>query len=581
MFAVEYGLAQLWRSWGIEPAAVIGHSVGEYVAACVAGVFTLEEGLRLIAERGRLMGALPPGGAMAAVFARPEVVAAAVATKGSRVAIAAINAPENVVISGEATVVDALLQELAQREVRGQKLFVSLAAHSPLVEPALDALEAYARTVPMRAPRIPVAWNLTGTTALQSGPAPDATYWRRHLREPVQFAAGIASLYRDGYRTFLEVGPHPTLIALAQQSLHDDRVVWLASLHRDKNDWDDLSRSLGKLYVHGAAVDWAAVGQPYGGRRISLPTYPFERQTYWLPSPEPGMQPQQTMLSSTEPLLGKRLPTAVPVFETILRPDAPPYLSEHQVCGATLVAAPVFLEIAQACAREAFGQAARAIEGFVIHEPLILPKEGRSVQTHLQSADGDDVAFSIYSRAIEDTEDWQRHVSGRLVKTANTSQRPHTEAVPLDHVKLTLGPAVDLEQYNEHLTGLGIELGPAFRGIGEAYRGPGEALALVELPSARTSDNVTWAHPALLDGVLQVCGLALSQPSDSKDLYLLTEIERFELTKPLPKKLWCHARVRDADQIRPSAWHLDLTLIDVDGTISRSRERRFIATRVA
>jgi len=152
---------------------------------------------------------------MAAIFARPEVVAAAVATKGSRVAIAAINAPENVVISGETTAVDALLEEFAQREVRGQKLFVSLAAHSPLVDPALDALEACARTVSMRAPVVPIVWNLTGTAKLESGSAPDAIYWRRHLREPVQFAKGIASLYGDGYRTFLEVGPHPTLIALA------------------------------------------------------------------------------------------------------------------------------------------------------------------------------------------------------------------------------------------------------------------------------------------------------------------------------------------------------------------------------
>jgi microcystin synthetase protein McyG len=298
LFAVEYGLAQLWRSWGIEPAAVIGHSVGEYVAACVAGVFTLEEGLRLIAERGRLMGALPSGGAMAAVFASPDVVAAAIAAMGARIGIAAINAPENVVISGEAAAVDALLAEFAQREVRGQKLFVSLAAHSPLVEPALDALEACARSVPMRAPRIPVAWNLTGAAALEFGSAPDAVYWRRHLREPVRFAAGIESLYRDGYRTFLEVGPHPTLIGLTQQSLQDDRVVWLASLHRDRNDWDELLRSVGKLYVHGAPVDWAAVGQPYGGRRVSLPTYPFERQSYWLPSPEPGMRPQQPMPST-------------------------------------------------------------------------------------------------------------------------------------------------------------------------------------------------------------------------------------------------------------------------------------------
>src|SRR6478752_4778731 len=490
LFAVEYGLAQLWRSWGIEPAAVIGHSVGEYVAACVAGVFTFEEGLRLIAERGRLMGSLPPGGAMAAIFARPEVVAAAVATKGSRVAIAAINAPENVVISGETTAVDALLEEFAQREVRGQKLFVSLAAHSPLVDPALDALEACARTVSMRAPVVPIVWNLTGTAKLESGSAPDAIYWRRHLREPVQFAKGIASLYGDGYRTFLEVGPHPTLIALAQQSLPNDKVHYLASLRRDKNDWDELLGSLGKLYVRGSPVDWEAVNRPYGGRRISLPTYPFERQSYWLPSPQAGTSWQQPIPPSANPLLGRRLPTATPIFETVLKPDTPLYLSEHQICGATLVAASVFFEMAQACARETFGESTRAIEGFVIQEPLVLSEEGRSVQIHLQSADGSDVAFSIYSRDVEGKEEWRRHVSGRLVRTTKSGHSSHPETMSLDRTKRTLGPAAAVDQYYGRLVGLGIELGPAFRGIGEAYRGAGEALALVELPSSQNDDNV-------------------------------------------------------------------------------------------
>ena len=501
LFAVEYGLAQLWRSWGIEPAAVIGHSVGEYVAACVAGVFTFEEGLRLIAERGRLMGSLPPGGAMAAIFARPEVVAAAVATKGSRVAIAAINAPENVVISGETTAVDALLEEFAQREVRGQKLFVSLAAHSPLVDPALEALEACARTVSMRAPVVPIVWNLTGTAKLELGSAPDAIYWRRHLREPVQFAKGIASLYGDGYRTFLEVGPHPTLIALAQQSLPNDKVHYLASLRRDKNDWDELLGSLGKLYVRGSPVDWEAVNRPYGGRRISLPTYPFERQSYWLPSPQAGTSWQQPIPPSANPLLGRRLPTATPIFETVLKPDTPLYLSEHQICGATLVAASVFFEMAQACARETFGESTRAIEGFVIQEPLVLSEEGRSVQIHLQSADGSDVAFSIYSRDVEGKEEWRRHVSGRLVRTTKSGHSSHPETMSLDRTKRTLGPAAAVDQYYGRLVGLGIELGPAFRGIGEAYRGAGEALALVELPSSQNDDNVVWAHPALLDGV--------------------------------------------------------------------------------
>jgi len=567
LFAVEYGLAQLWRSWGIEPAAVIGHSVGEYVAACVAGVFAFEEGLRLIAERGRLMGALPPGGAMAAVFAGPEVVAAAIAAKGNRVAIAAINAPENVVISGEATAVDALLEEFAQREVRGQKLFVSLAAHSPLVEPALDALEACARTVPMQAPSIPVAWNLTGTAGLESGSAPDAIYWRRHLREPVQFAAGIASLYRDGYRTFLEVGPHPTLISLTQQSLPNDSVCYLASLRRDKNDWDELLCSLAKLYVHGSPVNWEAVNRPYSGRRLSLPTYPFERQHYWLPSAKAGTPWQHPMPGNTNPLLGSRLPAATPIFETVLKPEAPPYLSEHQVCGAVLVAAPVFLEMAQACARETFGQTSQAIEGFVIHEPLALPKEGRSVQIHLQSPDSTEVAFSIYSRDVEGKEDWKRHVSARLVRATESPRGSRTEAVSLDRMKQMLGPAVALDQYYKQLASLGIELGPTFRGISETHRNAGEALALVEIASARSSDNVVWAHPALLDGVLQVCGLTLPDDQDSKDLYLLTEIERLELTTPLPNLVWCHARLRDADQIRPSTWHIDLALMDGNGAI--------------
>ena len=303
----------------------------------------------------------------------------------------------------------------------------------------------------------------------------------------MQFAAGIASLYRDGYRTFLEVGPHPTLIALTQQSLPSDGVRYLGSLRRDKNDWDELLSSLAKLYVHGLPVDWEAVNRPYGGRRISLPTYPFERQHYWLPSPEAGTSWQQPMPSNANLLPGRRLPTATPIFETVLKPDAPTYLSDHQVCGAILVAAPVFLEMAQACASEAFGQATRAIEGFVIHEPLVLPKEGRSVQTHLQSADGTEAAFSIYSRDVEGKENWKRHVSARLVKTTKTHRSSHPEAMSLDRLKQTLGTAVALDQYYKQLVSLGIELGPAFRGISEAYRNAGEALALIEIPSVGTA----------------------------------------------------------------------------------------------
>jgi acyl transferase domain-containing protein/acyl carrier protein len=288
LFALEYGLAQVWRSWGVEPAAVIGHSVGEYVAACVAGVFTLEEGLQLIAERGRLMQSECRGGGMAALFTSLADVAAAVAPMADRVAVAAINAQDSVVISGESAAVDEILEGFARREVRGQRLFISVAAHSPLVDPALDSMEVCAARVTMRAPRLPIAWNLTGGKALPSGVAPDARYWRRHLREPVRFAEGIAELYAQGFRTFLEVGAHPTLIALAQRSLPEEGTSFVSSLRRGRDDWAEMLAALAKLYVCGAQTDWAGINRPYGGLRGTLPSYPFERRTYWVPSTAPA-----------------------------------------------------------------------------------------------------------------------------------------------------------------------------------------------------------------------------------------------------------------------------------------------------
>jgi acyl transferase domain-containing protein/acyl carrier protein len=288
MFAIEYALTTLWRSWGVAPAAVIGHSAGEYAAACAAGVFSLNDGLRLIAQRGRLMQSLPPGGMMAALFAPIDQVESAIAPLLDRVAIAAINGPESVVISGETGAVESLLENFGRRNVFGQRLFVSLAAHSPLVEPALDRMEALARSVTFAPPSIPIAWNLTGHP-LPNGTAPDAIYWRRHMREPVRFGDGVKALRDDGFRIFLEVGPHPTLLAFVQQSLPQDGNLFLTSLRRGKEDWNELLTSLADLHVHGVPVDFAGFDRPYQRRRVALPAYPFDRKRYWAaPMPHPS-----------------------------------------------------------------------------------------------------------------------------------------------------------------------------------------------------------------------------------------------------------------------------------------------------
>jgi microcystin synthetase protein McyG len=300
LFAVEYALTKLWGSWGVTPAGVIGHSVGEYAAACAAGVFSLEDGLRLIAERGRLMESLPPGGMMAALFAPVEEVEAAVVPLRDRVAIAAINGPESVVISGETGAVETVLDAFARRNVIGQRLFVSLAAHSQLVEPALDQMEALARGVAFSPPTIPIAWNLTGRP-LPNGAAPDPVYWRRHMREPVRFADGVKALHEEGFRIFLEVGPHPTLVALAQQSLPQDGALFLTSMRRGKEDWNELVTSLADLHVHGAPVDFAGFDQPYRRRRVALPTYPFDRERCWAPPvPHPSQRGAEDVSATVE-----------------------------------------------------------------------------------------------------------------------------------------------------------------------------------------------------------------------------------------------------------------------------------------
>jgi myxalamid-type polyketide synthase MxaB len=236
LFAIEYALARLWQSWGLQPDYVIGHSVGEYVAAVIAGVMSLEDGLKLIAARGRLMGSLPHDGGMAVVFSDIRTVAAAIAPFMQEVAIAGVNGPKLVVISGKKERIDAITASLKEQGVRVSSLTVSHAFHSPLMDPILDEFEAVAREIEFHTPAIPLISNVTGM-AIMPGEIIDAGYWRRHIRMAVQFMAGMQTLGRLDAEVFLEVGPHPTLIGMAPRILDDKKLVWATSLNPKKQDW--------------------------------------------------------------------------------------------------------------------------------------------------------------------------------------------------------------------------------------------------------------------------------------------------------------------------------------------------------
>jgi acyl transferase domain-containing protein/SAM-dependent methyltransferase/acyl carrier protein len=280
IFSIQYALAKLWLEWGALPAFALGHSVGEYAAACIAGVFSLEDAFKLVMTRGRLMDELREPGTMVTVFADEQTVAPVLEPYRQQVSIAAINGPESVVISGRVDAVETVINLLKAQRVRSRKLAVTQASHSPLMEPLLDAFEAVARTVSYHEPYLQVVSAVTGE-AVTPGQISNAGYWREHTRRTVQFARGMETLYGLGARIFIEIGPNPTLLTLGQRVVPVEDTVWLPSLREGFDDWSQMLESLAALYVHGVNPDWAAFEKPYTRRRIPLPTYPFQRQRYW------------------------------------------------------------------------------------------------------------------------------------------------------------------------------------------------------------------------------------------------------------------------------------------------------------
>ena len=310
LFAIEYALAQLWRSWGIEPDVVMGHSVGEYVAACVAGVFSLEDGLKLIAERGRLMGRLPQDGEMVSLMANEARVQQAIAPYPNDMSIAAINGPESVVLSGKRESVMSIVDQLAAEGIKTRQLTVSHAFHSPLMVPMLDEFRQVAAGITYHKPKLPLVSNVTGkVVSTEACPeelritTPD--YWVRHVLQAVRFADGVKTLAELGINIFLEIGPKATLLGMARLANAEKSTAtyYLPSLRKNQDDWQQMLTSLGELYVRGVSVDWEAFEQktsplllggsdaPAGRRKVVLPTYPFQRQRYWLSDPSTVPEP--------------------------------------------------------------------------------------------------------------------------------------------------------------------------------------------------------------------------------------------------------------------------------------------------
>ncbi len=410
LFAIEYALAQLWQSWGIKPDIVMGHSVGEYVAATVAGIFSLEDGLKLIAERGRLMQELPSGGEMVAVMGSASIVKTLIAPD-TKIGIAAINGPESVVISGESVAMKTMVSSLEAEGIKTKQLEVSHAFHSPLMEPMLAELAAVANQVTYNQPEIPLISNVTGLQADEN--ITTSKYWVNHVQQPVKFYQSMETLQKLGYEIFLEIGPKPTLLGMGKQCVSKES-IWLPSLRPGVEDWQQMLSSLGQMYVKGVQVDWSGFYRKSNCQKVVLPTYPFQRQRYWLETTKSesdvnGLELwQQQSHNKEHPLLGYRLKNLAHlpntyIWETEVDDQFLLYIKDNRSLGSVLMPHTAYIEMGLAVAEIVFGVECNAINDLILHKPLFLSEtKNQKIQTILYPDEFDNLmSFNVYSCRIQ------------------------------------------------------------------------------------------------------------------------------------------------------------------------------------
>jgi acyl transferase domain-containing protein/acyl carrier protein len=592
LFALEYALCAQWRSWGVVPSAVLGHSLGEYVAACVAGVFSLEDALHLVVERGRLLQSLPADGAMLAVFASLEEIEAVLGDldepyRPDGVAVAAVNGPAEVVLSGRRPAIEAARAALQARRLRGRLLAVSHAFHSPCVDPVLDDFDGALARVTFRPPEVDFVSGLHGRMVEDEAGSPG--YWRRQMRHAVRFADGVAALGREGYSTFLEVGPNPVLLAQAQRCLPGPDHLWLASLRRGKDDRTQLLETLARLYARGVDVDWQGVYRGSRRRKLSLPTYPFERRRHWLAEPgaESGRRPLALPGAGAHPLAGARLPSPLPQiqFHTEYRPETLPLVWEHRVYGRAVVSGPTLVSALVEAARQLRPGATVLLEHVTFHEAMVLTADAaRQVQIVLDprpaaSDSGAGYGVTVHSRpggteGTEGTEGaegaWTLHASGQLsfpARVRPVTPAPFAVGRPADRIGPDLTGA---DLYREVQTRVGFEFGRSYLWIDELWRTAGEATGRMRLPDPNEVEHARLQlHPGLHDCCYQVFG-ACSAPvmaGEVADAVIPVGIDRFLFYGPADGRLWCRATLWPGEATRKDMFAGDYTLVAESGQV--------------
>ena len=572
LFTMSVALAAVWQSWGIEPDAIVGHSMGEVAAAHLAGILNLRDAVAVICRRSRLMKTLGSSGSMATVeLPLREVTELLHLAEG--VSVAASNGPHTTVIAGNSEAVEKLLHALEARDIYCRQIKVDVASHSAQVDPILADLFTSLSDIHPQPAKVLMLSTVTGEPI--SGQDMDAGYWVQNLRRGVLFAPVIEKLCLDGHDTFLELSPHPILLPSIESAARETnpRALVVASLRREKPARATMLSGLSALYAAGQRIDWERL-YPEEGRCVPLPNYPFQRERCW---PEPGM-PGRAPIPSYEgqgsPLLGRRFQSSLHphtlLWETELDIGALPYLNDHRVLRSAVFPASGHIEMALSAAK-----VMRPAEAFEVRNALftsaayLADKGSKTFQLALTPASDETFTFEIRSRAEqrEDQEDvWTLHSSGILARVEPASAVP--EPVSVAELQGRYKTYRDAQDHYNRTTKSGLQYGPAFQLVKEAWVGDGESLCRLQ---SDVQDGERYAiHPAILDACFQA--MAHVKPEQEAfhagDTYLPVVIDQVCMYQAIPCEgnLFAQARLVSTDPEK-GAFRTDMRLLDATGNV--------------
>jgi acyl transferase domain-containing protein/acyl carrier protein len=570
-FALQVALAALWRSWGIEPAAIVGHSVGEVAAAHVAGVLDLEDAVRLISHRSRLQQRTAGQGKMLAVGLPVEEAGHLLAGREDRVSIAAVNSPGDVTLSGDAAVLEDIAASLQPTLTFCSFLQVDVPYHSPRIDPLGSELHSSLHDLRPRPATVPLFSTVTGRSV--EGPELGAAYWWDNMRQPVRFAAAIEALLDADHDLFLEISAHPVLVAsIAKCAAAAKReATALPSLRREEPERAQLLGTLGKLYTSGHPIDWQRQ-YPERGRLVRLPSYPWQRERCWH---ESDRGRRERLGTRRHPLLGNQVEAAYPAWHAELDTETLPYLADHRIQDTVVYPAAGYVEMALAAARESSGQQPYVVEDIALQRALFL-SDGHPLSVQLVRSPGQ-ASFDVYSRADGADQEWVRHATGKLGRADGEAP----EGTPLGLIRGRCGREIAKDHVYRLFSAAGMQYGPRFQGIERLWIGEDEALGQIELQGAPEDDFDDYeVHPTILDAAFQVLLGAIASKgtgqADAAAAYLPVQIDQVRLFHRPGRRVHVHARLVEHG---PSRITGDIRLLDEAGTV-RAEVRGFVCRPV-